>query len=47
MTQETRYIAAFDAGTTAVKAALMEESGRAVQTVSEDIPTFFEGGFRE
>ena len=47
MTQEMRYIAAFDAGTTAVKAALMEESGRAVRTVSEDIPTFFEGGFRE
>lgn len=47
MTQETRYIAAFDAGTTAVKAALMEESGRAVRTLSEDIPTFFESGFRE
>ena len=40
-------IAAFDIGTTAVKAALVEESGQVRKQLSREIPTIYEGEFRE
>ena len=42
-----RAIAAFDIGTTAVKAVLVEEAGRPLRTLSRDIPTLYSGDFRE
>lgn len=42
-----RYIATFDAGTTAVKGVLVDLEGRAAVTGSIDIPTLAERGCRE
>lgn len=42
-----RYIAAFDAGTTAVKGVLVDMEGRAAVSKSVDIPTLAENGFQE
>ncbi|MGN1368742.1 MAG: FGGY-family carbohydrate kinase [Aristaeellaceae bacterium] len=41
------YMATFDIGTTAVKAVLVDEAGRAVFSCSKDIPTIFEGDRKE
>ena len=40
-------MATFDIGTTAVKAVLVDEAGRAVFSCSKDIPTIFEGDRKE
>ena len=40
-------IAAFDIGTTAVKAVLVAESGEPLRSLSRDIPTLTSGDFRE
>ncbi len=42
-----QYIAAFDAGTTAVKGVLVDVEGRAVLTRSADIPTLTRNGAQE
>lgn len=42
-----QYIAAFDAGTTAVKGVLVDLEGRAAAAQSVDIPTLAENGFQE
>lgn len=41
------YIAAFDAGTTAVKGVLIELNGQGVVSCSADIPTLYHGAYKE
>ena len=41
------YIAAFDAGTTAVKGTLVNEAGETVVSCSAELTTLTRGGFQE
>ena len=42
-----RYIASFDAGTTAVKGVLADENGTVAAERAVNIPTIFDGGVQE
>ena len=42
-----RYIASFDAGTTAVKGVLADENGTVAAEQAVNIPTIFDGGVQE